>query len=443
MKPKMISGFELQTQSESALHQMRELLEKKRYDEFIRAESNFYSQFIRVIEMRDHHEKMFRRIDPVVTQYGMTLRKLLGEHAKTERDGSVCYFLPSLDNDLAHIVQLATLLSSIGTERLKKTYIAGFTANKNVVQSRCIAVLAKHHGVTVIPLQHNHDSIVAFSRWFLNRGVGLFVQYSIPTLLSAWLELFGHERVAWFVTKFELNSFARLRHGLSGSGLSQLTTHAHGTVIWRRATAALPAASLLRFQPNPRGDIKMVSINREQKIKDPIFLSSICRALETTENTKFYWTGRSADPEIVAFFRERHLEDRQLFIGWVDPTSALKDYDIFLDTFSLSGVVAVTAFSSGMPSLFMRGSNSWLEAFEEEILRNEQSSSAPLANSFRGVIASSPDDYVTKIRQLVSSVRDGQFDGSWQRDIGSRWFFNHARAANQHEQALDHILHAG
>ncbi len=424
---------------ERALGSMSALLDANRFDDFIAAEVSFYSRYIRTTETHDHHDRMFRRLEPLVSRYGRVLARGGPVAAEASRDSSVCYFLPSLDNDLAHIELLSTLLKAAGPNRPRTTYIAGFAMNPAAVGSRNIAVLARDHGVKVVLLALSHGALVSFCRWFLDNRIGLLVHYSIPTLLPCWLEVFGSDRVAWFISKFELECFSRLRHGISAAG-TRYEVVFKDRVRWRRAPSSLPEHYFFQHALEHHREIRLISINREEKLRNPAFLGAVTEILRRNPVARFYWTGRHRDALVTNFFGKNNLEGRQEFVGWVNHREVLPVYDFFLDTFGLSGMVAASAFSSGMPIVLMRGSGSWVEAFESEVEQDAQAHGASFQEQFDSVLAQSPEDYVEKVQRLLARVTTGKFDGSWQREVGRRWFFNASRAFGRHERALADIF---
>jgi hypothetical protein len=428
---------------ENALSFLRSLLDSRRYDDFISASTQFYTRFIRVEETREHHEAIFKLLDPIVGAYGVQTREEYAAPFTPSNDSSVCYFLPSLDNDLAHIIQLAVLLRGHGQQRHRTIYIAGFASQLDTIGSRTLALLAREGVVRILTVKPNHQGLVSFCRWFNEAQVGLLIPYSIPTLVPFWLEMLGNHRVAWFITKFELDSFSKLRIGISGAGLKEFEIHQRGGVNWYRSTASLPPDTLFNYQPRLSKTIRLISINREQKINNPVFLDLVSNLLELNSTATFSWTGRERLKSVDDFFEHRGVARQTEFLGWVDPTTTLPNYDIFLDTPSLSGVVAVSAFSSGMPVLFMRGSNSWLEAFEAQISSDVLKTEVDEQETPDYFLAESPQDYLKRALEMMTRVGSGAYDGTWQRQVGQSYFYNSEYASAQHDKVLAHIASVG
>jgi hypothetical protein len=426
-------------QAQAALLFMKRLLDSQQHDQFIRAESAFYMKFIRAIETHEHHDTMFRMLEPLVIQYGERVRRQVGVEKGGSVGDSVCYFLPSLDNDLAHIELLSNILRSRSDNKSRRFFIAGFSESGTAIRSRNITQLAREHGISVIALKSSHQALIDFSRWFLSNGIGLLVHYSIPTMLPVWVEVLGPHRVAWYITKFELESFRNLKYGISGVG-TKYEIIRRERVSWYRAPAALPQSYLFDFVSTGRGDIQTVTVNREEKIKNPDYLHAITTILHENPGVHFSWTGRDHDRFIVESFKASGLASRNKFLGWVNHVELLPRYDIFLDTFGLSGMVAASAFSSGMPTLFMRNSGTWLESFEEEIVDACIDQEPDIESRISSVLADSPEDYLSKATKLIDAVREGRFTGCWQKDIGMKWFFDSNRAFQRHERAINEIL---
>ncbi len=426
-------------QARAALLFLKRLLDSQQYDQFIRAESAFYMKFIRAIETHEHHDVMFRMLEPLVIQYGERVRSQVSFKKDVSVGNSVCYFLPSLDNDLAHIELLSNILRSRSDNKSRRFFIAGFSENGTAIRSRNITQLARDYDISIIALKSSHQAVIDFSRWFLSNGVGLLVHYSIPTLLPVWLEVLGSHRVAWYITKFELESFRHLKNGISGVG-TKYEIIRRERVSWYRAPAALPQSYLFNFVSTGRSDIQAITVNREEKIKNPDYLRTVTAILCENSGVSFSWTGRDHDKFIVDSFTASGLGSRNKFLGWVNHVELLPRYDIFLDTFGLSGIVAASAFTSGMPTLFMRDSGTWIESFEEEIVDECIGQEPDIASRISSVLADSPEDYRSKAAALIGVIRAGRFTGGWQREIGMKWFFDSNRAFQRHERAINDIL---
>ena len=322
-----------------------------------------------------------------------------------------------MDNDLAHIELLANTLKAGPTEVRKKYAIAGFSKRRNAIGSQRLTELAKNYDIPVITLDHSHAGILEFCRWFHRSEIALLIHYSIPTLLPTWLSVFGPSRVSWYITKFELSCFEHLRHGISGIGAEYQIIRTKN-VSWHRAPAALPLSYDFNYQQDRKEPIRMISINREEKLRNPEFLGAISEVLSKSSAVEFHWTGRTKDEEIVMAFRCKGVESHTKFLGWVNHVHTLPKYSLFVDTFGLSGMVAAAAFAAGMPIVFMRGSGSWLESFESQIIREMNVIDESISQKLCSVLADSKDDYIYKVNRIIRQIRDGTFSGFWQQQIG-------------------------
>lgn len=434
----MISDQSISLDAQASLEKMERLIMNCRFDEFLNEEMVFYSKYIKSVETADHHERLFGLLDPIVRRYGEHVYSELGGRSDVQgHENSVCYFLPGLDNDLAHIEVLASVLRACATQSRRQVYIAGFGVYRSKVGSKLIDQLAREFGVKVLILRRSHSAILEFCRWFLETRVGLLIPYSIPTLLSAWIEIFGPSRVVWYVSKFELNSFRDLKFAISGGSTYEVLT-VDGTT-WRRVRSALPKDYKIKINHEPSSIIRIVSVNREEKIRDPIFLGVVARILLANPDTNFSWTGRRLDEFIDEYFLNRGLADRHKFVGWIDFRRELGKFDCLIDSFSLSGVVSASAFCAGMPALFMRGSRSWIEAYETELNEYLNENKPSLAKVSESVLAGSPEDFFQKLQSTIDKIRDGTFDGSWQTAAGDSCLFDPKMSGAQHLRALDEI----
>jgi hypothetical protein len=163
------------------------------------------------------------------------------------------------------------------------------------------------------------------------------------------------------------------------------------------------------------------------------FLSAVCSILKSEPSSTFAWTGRARDPIVQDVFDREGLSDRCSFIGWVEPRSTLASYDIFLDTFGLSGLVAATAFASGMPTVFFKGSRAFVE-FYERFLTSESGLHAD------AVLAPSVEHYVDVVVSLIRDHRIYLSRARAQARFADEVLFNEKLMYNAHVECLSRII---
>jgi hypothetical protein len=270
--------------------------------------------------------------------------------------------------------------------------VAGYGSNGVSIGSRYLSRLAAERRVSLIKISDSHQGRLQFLRFFCEQGFSQLVVFSVPLQLSGWVRVLGPDLVTWVTTKFELASFRALKSRVSFFGPSVVPADTKS--LWRRSCAAISPTSIVEHRPASTGHARLVTINRTEKIRHPVFLESVSRILRQAPDASFSWTGRSHDAEIQSYFERSGVADRCRFIGWVDPVKTLAEYDVFLDTFALSGMVATQSFCSGMPTAFFRDSRAWVQIYETSLQEYFECSS-------RHVLAASIDDYVAGVLALI------------------------------------------
>jgi hypothetical protein len=276
--------------------------------------------------------------------------------------------------------------------------------------------------------------MIDFARVFLREKIALLVVYSIPSMLSAWVRALGPRRVAWATTKFELSSFRELEIRLSFSGPHKETREIRGK-NWRRSTAAIVVTEAERFDPMGRPQTRLISVNREEKIFTQPFMSAVVAILRANPKVTFHWTGRNQNAAISEYFLSHGVADRCVFLGWVDPQKALPAYDIFLDTYGLSGVVATKAFCMGMPTVFFRDSKAWIEIHEERL-----SGSHLNRQMLSRVLVDDSSAYQASVLHLVQSQSDYVDTSKWQVETGREFLGNEMNMYESHVEILRELL---
>jgi glycosyltransferase involved in cell wall biosynthesis len=264
---------------------------------------------------------------------------------------------------------------------------------------------------------------VSFLRFFLEHGFSQLIVYSVPIQLGSWIRALGPSMVTWVTTKFELSAFKELKNRVSFSG--SVVSQTEPKTKWRRSTAAISRESVKTFTPLPEPRNRLITINREEKIKTPEFLDAIVRILRAQPAATFAWTGCLRDVVIDEYFRREGVEDRCFFLGWVDPQCTLGRYDVFLDTYGLSGVVATQAFCGGMPTVFFRNSRAWVEMRESDL---DGVNGLPRNR----ILAGSVDAYADNVLELINNPKIYLARVSAQRELAEKVFFNEASMYQSH-----------
>jgi glycosyltransferase involved in cell wall biosynthesis len=416
----------LEKRLNDACAEMEKTLASNMYSRFLAMESNFYEHIVKSRESREHYEMCFRKFEPLGNAYGDILRRKFLElkeryknNEKNEHGERILFLLPNLDNDLAHIEQLYNILDNHSSINKTKIFVAGYRTMYKVPQSKLLARLADEGKVKLLFFDEGHAGRVQLINFFLLYNFSCLVVYSVPLQLSAWCRALGSESVYWAATKFPLSCFKEVRNRIFG-GVGRSLELPDSGVEWAFVTPGLSADSIPRFETDNRNRQRLVSINRAEKIANSSFLDIVSQILTLRPTTSFYWTGRNALPQVEEHFAKDNLSSRVHFIGWVDPDLVLDQYDIFLDTLTLSGTVATKAFASGMPVISVRGAESWLEAFETEVLA--QKSTEWKGVNLKNLLVNSVEEYIENVLELIDSKQRYLEQSHIQRQLAERFF---------------------
>jgi hypothetical protein len=418
------------------LRLMEDALSSHDYDKFIQYEMFHYSEYIKKTEEKKHYEECLSDVEKMSERYGNVLKQ---KAAKYDGDScnAICYFLPSIDNDLAHVEILSRILAQHKPSDFR-ILVAGYSSKIDGCSSKFLTELEQSGQIDLIPLKQTHASLVSFITWLNHYKVAHLIVMSVPTLIPAFVAALGSDRVTWFSSKFELECFPSLANRISCCG-HEYQVEKIGNSTWHRMPAALDPAKIPEFKKRKviDGSCRLVSINREEKIKSPDFLRSVSSILQKNTKAKFFWTGRTEDTTIKSYFDNQGVGNRCHHIGWVNPVEALNEFDIFLDTPSLSGSVAATAFTAGIPLVTFRNSQSWIEFYEPKFhqnIGNKESSTYSLP-----LIANSSDEYIKMATSLITDTNLYDTVSEYQKLAGTAHFFDKKTLYHSHLKYIQKV----
>lgn len=421
----------------SSCREMRHALQRREYDRFLALESAFYNQVVKVTETADHYELCYSELDPIGRAYGDVLRGTTTKVSRASQVFRVCYLLPNIDNDLAHIEFLYHVLKHHPPQSNLKITVAGYAQDASPCASRFLNRLSSEGRISLAKIPDSHIGRIQFARFFLDKCFSQLVVFSIPLQLGAWVRALGPELVTWVTTKFELSAFEELRNRVSFSGVSGQpgTGGPVSAKGWLRSSAAISRESVISYHRSRRRGNKLVTINRSEKIRTHEFLTAVSSILISEPSATFAWTGRSRDPIVQRFFEDAGVAPRCEFIGWVDPAGTLGKYDIFLDTFGLSGVVATQAFCSGIPTVFFRNSRTWIELHEDKL---KTYPSLPI----RRILADTITDYEISALELIRDPVIYSERSDTQRRFADQFFYDEVGMYRSHIDIICRLAHS-
>jgi glycosyltransferase involved in cell wall biosynthesis len=409
-------------------------LNNQDYDLFINSVLNFYTKEIKSNEDPVHYENCFNEINPYLEKYGRIVKNQLPKIKKNNRI-RICYILPNLDSDLAHIEVLYSILKNHTNLSNIEIYIAGQSSSPTGCQNKLITKLSLENNIKIINFSHTHKGLINFFKLFIEEKFSQLIILSIPILLPLFIRALGSDYVTWHTLKFALNCFENLKNGICGySSIPEIPSNTK----WYKNNSVLNEPYKWNYEFQETNVIKFISINREEKIKNITFLEAIKKILIAIPKSTFDWTGRNNDDFINSYFEEAGLINRVKFIGWVDPLSILKNYDIFLDTPNLSGIVAASAFSAGMPVIFFRNSRSWVTAYSEKL--NVKIYESNLKNfTIADVLSNDVNEFVINTEKIANDAMTRKSRIQNQKLICQDYFFDSIFSYSEHINIIKNI----
>jgi hypothetical protein len=255
-----------------------------------------------------------------------------------------------------------------------------------------------------------------------------FIVYSIPLHLYAFLNIFGSTDLKWITTRFELNCFNKLKNQISFNYSNKNLKSKNKN--WERIPATLPSEYRYIFTGiQNKENYQLLTIGRESKICDLVFLDSVKSILLNNQNVSFAIGGFGGSSFLEKFFSDHNLTSRVSYLGWVNPKDCINNFDFYLDT-PQSGLIAASAFAAGMPTITFRNSNSFVESFEDDIIKlmNEKN----IENNFINIILSSDQEsFVSNTTKLIYNFELRRNLVKLQILIGHRFFYNSLETYNR------------
>ena len=397
-------------------------LEDKNYDLFLELELTFYNSFVKKIETPRHYNYCYEILNPFEELYGNVILDTLNFKKENRKFGvnKVCYFLASLDNDLAHIELLESILRNHKSNSNTQIFIAGYSSSPEI-KSALLKKLHIENKITILNIPCNHSALLNLLQYIFSESFSKFIVYSIPIHLYAFLHIFGSNDLKWITTRFELNCFNKLKNLISFNYSNKTLESKNKN--WERIPASLPSEYRFIFTGiQNKENYRLLAIGRESKICDLVFLDSVKSILLNNHNVSLAIGGFSESSFLENFFSDHNLTSRVSYLGWVNPRDCINKFDFYLDT-PQSGLIAASAFAAGMPTITFRNSNSFVESFEDDIIKLLKEKN--IENNFINIILSSDyESYVTNTSNLIYNFELRKNLVELQIQIGNRFFYD-------------------
>lgn len=338
-------------------------------------EQILYTSYVKRWEEESHFRSVYQYITDILRDVTHSASNDLAKIRKTKKSRNkstedavpLVFFIVHVESELAHVQSLLR-------------YLEALTEFRNEIEQICPVVVSLdgcHPGfrkrltrlnVQLISLgdrqpKHHNGYVKLLKLAVLCNETQ--PQAIVFVSLVLWMTTFFAARLAntqiWWAMKYHAFSTPDIDGFLCGSpdGKPRLLGGNH----WETA----PFGGSEWFAPELRheatairtrlGQWKTVfgSIGREEKLRDPDFLDTVCSVLEANPNSVFLWTGKHQDKSIQRFFEARRLTERTRFIGWVNTRLYAQVIDIYLDSFPFPGGYTVyEAMAAQKPVIMMQ-----------------------------------------------------------------------------------------
>ena len=345
-------------------------LENKNFTEFFNLENWGLEKLVKIFDNQNHYNKCLKIFDDIIDD--AFKNKIFKSVTPKKYNNKIAFYISNLGNLLAHVEVFLNFLENIDQDKFSKCHVDIFTITPPEKLNEKVKNLCKVLNINIFffvktDFYKSYQSIINFyiensykNLIFLSTVNGMsFLSKSLPY------------NVSHYIHKHAISSFKTLKH-LYLYDSRHLFDFSKNTKIFFNTFKPVTNTKLINCNFIDK-KINFFTINREEKIKDGIFLDCIKEVLNKFSDSTFSWTGRSKDSFIQNFFDKHNLSQRVFYLGWIDIDKlGFKHGDIFLDTENLSGIIAAKSLSSGIPTVFFNNSSFWLNSFIAEI-KNDNS----------------------------------------------------------------------
>jgi hypothetical protein len=180
-------------------------------------------------------------------------------------------------------------------------------------------------------------------------------------------------------------------------------------------------------KPSNSSRVTFGSISRAEKLLGQVYNQSILTMLNRQQNAEYIYTGSPPAVDLIPRSVKEHNRSRCL--GWVDPKSAIDEYDIYLDPFPWGGGdMTLLALSRGKPYLTLVTEESSNHVGIQSFLKLISASNPTLAYSF----CRSTEELHYKFSELSS-------DSTLRGKLGLEWL-NALKCYKPSVNSWEHLL---
>lgn len=410
-----------------ALPWMRVAAQAGQVDMMLAIESFAYEAYFKTVETPEHHTETLRAIEEA---YAPLAAEPWAEARPAETACPKLVFVIPNGTILAHTEVLLSFLAGLGkleTPILRPAVIIYGAVHGGDLGRRLTQMGVPWEAVGS-PRAHAYEERYARVR---ERVAAMQADGVVIVSLPLHLAYFCHRPLGpaqvWWSMKFALPNFEELDGRVFYRSLFDRKLEIEGR-LWRGGPLAItpPArpdpAVVQAIRARFPGKTILGTIAREEKIANPDYLAAVADILRRRPETCFLWTGRVQLPEIQAVFDRAGVADRCHFIGWVDPAPYILAFDLFIETYPLTGIMCAWAMAFGKPIVSV-GSLGFVGTYLEPILDGSiqvaaedlasvEAVFAPVRSRLPGLWAAHPD----QIAAFADALLD---DPDLRRDLGT------------------------
>jgi hypothetical protein len=323
-------------------------------DTILTLERTLYANFVKQREVPEHHRVVFGHLDRLLGPIGTTMAARLPALPVTP--------VPSRPRVAFYLMGGALLAHA----EVMVTFLRGLLARPDPMIEPVMALTgdlgqigaaATELGIEIVRLSGDPDTVayaVAARERLQAHRIDALVFVSIPLHLALYRTFRLAPVQIWWSMKFQLPNFDGIDGRLCYRSMGEHRIMVDGA-LWYTAPVAIdrprmPTRAEIDAVRAPfAGRLILGVVARGEKIAEPDYLEGVVRILRARPDAVFLWTGRSRAPAVQRAFEAAGVADRCHFVGWVDAALFCAAFDIFLETFPLTGIMSAWAMYAGVP----------------------------------------------------------------------------------------------
>ena len=378
-------------------------LENKNFKEFFNLEDWGIAKLVKIFDNQNHYNKCLKIFDNILDD---AFKKNIFKSATPKKyNNKIAFYIINLSNILAHVEVFLSFLENIDQDKFSKCHVDIFTITPLEKVNEKIKNLCKVLNINIFCFNKTdkYASYQSMINFYVENSYKNLIFLSTVNGMSFLSKSLPHN-VSWLPLKHLSDAYKSLKHIYSLYEEKKLDLSENIKIFYHKIYIDLKVQLInCNFKDK---NIKFYTINREEKIKDGIFLKSVKEILKKFPESTFSWTGKKEDTYITNFFNKHNLSQRVFFIGWVDiDRLGFHHGDIFLDTEKLSGVVAIKCFAAGIPTVFFNKSTFWLNLYKKDIKKEIMNNltEQEIINDWYKSLEDSENSYLNIVTKLVTN----------------------------------------